>query len=252
MQQPPPPPPCLCKGTGPFLSSMDVCLFNFRPGGAGRPHVSYTRGSTGTMTFDLRTKPLPTAFLTALDDALQVPPPCPTASLSAMQFTPLRLPMPCPCHPNVPPCRTHVPIPTARHYLLLPPDGAGDEEDADNGEQDEDPDDEDLEGDGDGDDDDGGGDGEGLLLGAPADGVETGERCAYWFRPCEVWEVRGADVTLSPVHMAAAGLVHPQRGLSIRFPRFMGKRSDKTLRQATTPQELAALFKKQAQGQDAI
>ncbi|EOD10715.1 putative DNA ligase [Emiliania huxleyi CCMP1516] len=82
----------------------------------------------------------------------------------------------------------------------------------------------------------------------PAD-VETGERAQYWFTPCEVWEVRGADFTISPVHMAAAGLVHPTRGLSMRFPRFVRKRPDKRLSDATTPEQLAGLYRKQTQGQ---
>ena len=97
----------------------------------------------------------------------------------------------------------------------------------------------------------GGGGGSALLLDAPAAGVETGERAQFWFEPCEVWELRGADVTVSPVHMAAAGLVHSTRGLSMRFPRFVRKRDDKRLADATTPQQLAALYLKQTQGQAA-
>ena len=81
---------------------------------------------------------------------------------------------------------------------------------------------------------------------------ETGERARYWFRPNEVWECRGADFTVSPVHMAAVGLVHPQRGLSMRFPRFIRKRPDKRLADATTPAMLAELYKKQAQGQGGV
>ena len=83
----------------------------------------------------------------------------------------------------------------------------------------------------------------------PADGVETGEQPPYWFDPCEVWELRGADITVSPVHMAAAGLVHAQRGLSMRFPRFIRKRPDKRLADATTPEQLVEMFRKQTQGQ---
>jgi len=33
------------------------------------------------------------------------------------------------------------------------------------------------------------------------DGVDV------WFEPCTVWEVRGADIQVSPVHTAAIGLV---------------------------------------------
>ncbi len=45
----------------------------------------------------------------------------------------------------------------------------------------------------------------------------TNERCSVWFEPTEVWELRGADLTLSAVHKAAFGLIHPQRGVSIRW-----------------------------------
>ncbi len=38
-----------------------------------------------------------------------------------------------------------------------------------------------------------------------------------WFEPTEVWELRGADLTISPVHKAAEGLVHPERGLGLRW-----------------------------------
>ena len=142
--------------------------------------------------------------------------------------------------------------------------GGGGEEEAEGGEDGEDGggelSDVDCDGDGDGDgdgdcDDDGGGDdGEGdgtaaggaLRLACAAEGVETGERPPFWFRPCEVWEIRGADVTVSPVHRAALGLVHPERGLSLRFPRFIRKRPDKRLADATTPEQLAAIYRRQA------
>ncbi|KAF5351802.1 hypothetical protein D9756_007537 [Leucocoprinus leucothites] len=66
-----------------------------------------------------------------------------------------------------------------------------------------------------------------------------------YFRPQEVWEIRGADITLSPVSVAAKGLVSPSRGLSLRFPRYLRSREDKSIEQASTPEFLASIWKKQ-------
>jgi len=87
----------------------------------------------------------------------------------------------------------------------------------------------------------------GLLLSSAAPGVETRESPQYWFQPSEVWEIRGADVTVSPKHMSACGIVEKDRGLSLRFPRFIRKRSDKRIADATTPEQLAAAFRQQTQ-----
>jgi DNA ligase-1 len=86
-----------------------------------------------------------------------------------------------------------------------------------------------------------------LLLDSPYHTVETGEVCEFWFKPAEVWEIRAADITISPVHAAGMGLVHPSRGMSLRFPRFIRKRTDKQVEHATTAQQIADIFKAQAQ-----
>ena len=66
-----------------------------------------------------------------------------------------------------------------------------------------------------------------------------------WFEPREVWEMAFADVTLSPVYTAAIGLVSEERGLSLRFPRFLRKRADKGVEEASTSGFLAGLWRKQ-------
>lgn len=63
-----------------------------------------------------------------------------------------------------------------------------------------------------------------------------------WFEPLEVWELRFADITLSPVYPAAKGIVSEERGLSCRFPRFIKRREDKGPHQASTPRQLAKMY----------
>ncbi|KAJ5793637.1 hypothetical protein N7457_000236 [Penicillium paradoxum] len=68
-----------------------------------------------------------------------------------------------------------------------------------------------------------------------------------WFEPQEVWEMAFADITLSPTYPAAIGLVSEERGLSLRFPRFLKVREDKSIDEATTSDYLALLWRKQAE-----
>ncbi|KIW40542.1 uncharacterized protein PV06_07728 [Exophiala oligosperma] len=66
-----------------------------------------------------------------------------------------------------------------------------------------------------------------------------------WFEPQEVWEMAFADITLSPTYTAAIGLVNEDRGLSMRFPRFLKLREDKSVEEASTSEFLANLYRKQ-------
>jgi DNA ligase-1 len=66
-----------------------------------------------------------------------------------------------------------------------------------------------------------------------------------WFEPHEVWEIAFADVTISPVYTSAIGLVHEDKGLSLRFPRFLKVREDKGIEEASDSDFLAELYRKQ-------
>ena len=54
-----------------------------------------------------------------------------------------------------------------------------------------------------------------------------------------------ADITISPTYTAAIGLVSEEKGLSLRFPRFLRKREDKSIEEASTNYFLAGLWRKQ-------
>jgi DNA ligase 1 len=54
-----------------------------------------------------------------------------------------------------------------------------------------------------------------------------------------------ASITLSPVSVAAMGMVSTDRGLSLRFPRFIKVREDKKIEDASTPDFLAELWRNQ-------
>jgi DNA ligase-1 len=72
--------------------------------------------------------------------------------------------------------------------------------------------------------------------------VETGMTADVWFEPVCVMEVRGAELTVSPVHTTAREVLK-KGGLALRFPRFVRWRDDKSPEQATTVQETYELYK---------
>jgi DNA ligase 1 len=76
--------------------------------------------------------------------------------------------------------------------------------------------------------------------------VRSAIEADVWFTPGEVLEVRGAELTLSPVHTAAFGKLREGAGLAVRFPRFTGQwRKDKSPEDATATAELQAMYRKQ-------
>jgi DNA ligase 1 len=76
--------------------------------------------------------------------------------------------------------------------------------------------------------------------------VDTGLKPDKWIRPGIVLEVRGAELTLSPVHRAALAAIRAGAGLALRFPRFTGRfREDRSATDATTTEELLRMYRSQ-------
>ena len=76
--------------------------------------------------------------------------------------------------------------------------------------------------------------------------VITNMKMDIWFKPKLVLEIIASEITLSPSHTAAFGLIRDNFGLALRFPKYSGKiRYDKNPEDSTNSEELINLYKRQ-------
>ncbi len=66
-----------------------------------------------------------------------------------------------------------------------------------------------------------------------------------WVTPHHVAEIIGAELTLSPAHTCCRDAIRKGVGISIRFPRFIRWRPEKTPRDATTTKEFLEMYRRQ-------
>ena len=71
-------------------------------------------------------------------------------------------------------------------------------------------------------------------------------RDSVWFEPSLVIEIVASEITLSPIHKTGFNILRKESGLALRFPKFTGKiRSEKNVEDASTDEEVIALYKSQ-------
>jgi len=68
-----------------------------------------------------------------------------------------------------------------------------------------------------------------------------------WLEPELVLEIVASEITLSPIHKTGLDLIRKSSGFALRFPKFTGKiRYEKAVEDASTVEEVLALYKRQS------
>ena len=76
--------------------------------------------------------------------------------------------------------------------------------------------------------------------------IESDMNADVWFEPSLVIEIVASEITLSPIHKTGFNILRKESGLALRFPKFTGKiRSEKNVEDASTDEEVIALYKSQ-------
>ena len=71
-------------------------------------------------------------------------------------------------------------------------------------------------------------------------------KCDVYFEPKLVWEIKAADLSVSPMHTAALGSIESDKGIALRFPRHIRGRADKTHEECTNTTQIVEMYKSQA------